>query len=73
MAFKPLAFINDKMNIVGPVATLGLTLPQLQDLSLKNIQRVGETSFGAMLVIAAIQGALVSATDVTFRFPGKFF
>lgn len=60
MEFKPIAFLNDKMRFAGPVTTLGLTLPQLQDLSIKNIQRVGETSLAAMLVIAAIQGALVS-------------
>ena len=69
MEFKPLAFLNDKvfMKFAGPVATLGMTLPQLHDLSISNIQRVGETSFAAMLVIATIQGALVSQLTSAFR------
>lgn len=58
------SFLNDKLlKFAGPITTLGLTLPQLQDnLSMKNIQRVGETSFAAMVAIAAIQGALVSTS-----------
>eukprot|EP00977_Amphora_coffeiformis_P029592 scaffold41745_cov176-Amphora_coffeaeformis.AAC.6 len=59
MAFKPHAFLNDSMKFAGPMATIGLTLPQLQDLSMKNIQRVGETSLAAMLFVAAVQGALI--------------
>ena len=60
MAFKPLAILNDNMRSAGPITTLGLILPQLQDLSISNIQRVGETSLAAMVAISAIQGALVS-------------
>ena len=67
MAFKPLAFLNDNMKFAGPIATLGLTLPQLHDHSMKSIQRVGETSFAAMLAIAAIQGALVSRQEAYIR------
>lgn len=59
MAFKPLAFVNENMKSAGPIATLGLSLPHLQDLSMENIQRVGETSLAAMVGIAAVQGALV--------------
>ena len=62
LAFKPVAFLSDTTKHVGPLATLGLTLPQLQvgGCSMANIQRVGETSLAAMFVVAAIQGALVS-------------
>jgi len=63
MAFKPLSFVHDGMRFAGPIATLGLTLPQLQDLSMNNIQRVGETSLAAMLFVAIVQGALVSLKE----------
>lgn len=64
MAFKPMSFLDNKAKLAGPLATLGFTLPQLQDLSIQNIQRVGETAFAAMVLIAAVQGALVSLGDV---------
>jgi len=63
MAFEPLPHVQDGMRFAGPIATLGLTLPQLQDLSMKSIQRVGETSLAAMLFVAIVQGALVSRKE----------
>lgn len=64
-ALRPLGMVKSvssfqgKMKLAGPLATLGLSFPQLGDLSIKNIQRVGETAFGAMVLIAAIQGILI--------------
>lgn len=67
MAFRPLDFVSDKLKFAGPLATFGLTLPQLGDLSVENIQRVGETSFATMVGIAALQGALVSCASARAR------
>ena len=63
---RPLSALSAKPSL-GPLATLGLTVPQLlhgnnSGTFWENIQRVGETSLGAMVLIAAVQGALVSRT-----------
>jgi hypothetical protein len=52
---KSISPAHGTMKMAGPLDT------QVGDLSVKNIQRVGETAFGAMFLVAAIQGALVSS------------